>query len=187
MASHSLSLRALGSLLLVAAACGGGGTGSASESDPADATPPVDAEDVPESVEDVVLAPLGEDDDQAARLDDLLGEKPIVLNFFASWCQPCIEEMPVFETVHRDLGDEVTFLGLAMMDGEDRAVDIVETTGVTYPTYADPDGSALTFFEGTQMPTTVFLSPEGETLDVHSRALTENQLRDEIAEHFEAT
>lgn len=134
--------------------------------------------EIPASVDDVLLVGIDGDDDR--RLGELLGDEPIILNFFASWCVPCIDEMPDFERVHQDLADHVTFLGLAMQDTEEQAMAMVDRTGVTYPTYADPNGDALTFFEGTAMPTTVFLAPDGEILDVHSRKLSESELRDKI-------
>lgn len=143
---------------------------------------------LPDSAEAVPLLPLGDSGEGAPeRLGDLLGDKPIVLNFFASWCAPCIEEMPRFEVVHQDLGDRVTFLGMAETDGEERALDVVETTGVTYPTYNDPDGDAMTFFKGTGMPTTVFISAGGDVLDTHSGELTEKELRSQIDQHFGVT
>lgn len=159
---------------------GGGGDDPNGDTDGAPAA--TDAR-LPESVEDVVLVGLGGDEDR--RLGELLGDAPIVLNFFASWCVPCIEEMPDFERVHRDLGDRVSFLGLAAQDTEDDAIAIVEQTGVTYPTYADPVADALTFFEAMAMPATVFLAPNGEILEVHSRPFDESGLRDKINEHFE--
>lgn len=141
-----------------------------------------DPGDLPPSVHDVVLEDIGGDGQRP--LHSYMDGKPVVVNFFAAWCQPCIEEMPAFESVHQDLGDQVNFVGLAMQDDAERAQGIVEQTGVTYPTFADPEGSALTYFEGTTMPTTVFIAPDGEVLEVRSRELTEDELRDRLAEHF---
>lgn len=138
--------------------------------------------EVPESVQGIGLAPLDGGADQT--LGDLLGERPMVLNFFASWCTPCLDEMPDFESVHQDLGDQVSMVGLAENDPPERAQGMVEQTGVTYPTYIDPNGAALTFFEGLALPTTVFLSAEGDVLEIHTDVLTQEQLRDRIRAHF---
>ncbi|MBN2622562.1 MAG: hypothetical protein JXA83_04295, partial [Acidimicrobiales bacterium] len=63
-------------------------------------------------------------------------------------------------------------------------LDTVASTGVTYPTFDDPDASALTYFGGLAMPTTVFIDAGGEVVDVHSGPLTEDELRDRISDLF---
>ena len=130
----------------------------------------------------VRLAALDGGDDRA--LGELLGSTPVVVNFFASWCVPCIDEMPAFEAVHRSLGDRVTFVGMANRDTAEQALGTVEATGVTYPTYDDPDASALTYFGGLGMPTTVFIDASGEVVDVHSGPLTEAELRGRLDDLF---
>ncbi|HLM64106.1 MAG TPA: TlpA disulfide reductase family protein [Acidimicrobiales bacterium] len=136
--------------------------------------------ELPASVGNVELGALG--DEPATTLAEYLGE-PVVVNFFASWCTPCLEEMPDLEAVHRDLGDRVTIVGLATTDTEDRALAMVERTGVTYPTYADP-GSAVAFFGGTSMPTTVFIDAAGQVVDVSSEKLDEAELRQRISDEL---
>lgn len=124
----------------------------------------------------VELAALGDGD--AANLGDLIDGKPLVLNFFAVWCQPCRQEMPDFERVSQDLGDEVSVIGVAVPPTR-QAQGMVDETGVTYPTYADETGEVLELFEGTQMPTTVFITADGEVTGVENERLT----RDEILRH----
>ena len=135
--------------------------------------------DLPESTAEVRLAALGEGGTDRA-LGELLGTRPVVLNFFASWCAPCIEEMPAFEQVHRELGDRVAIVGMAYRDSAEDALATVARTGITYPTYSDAEGSALTWFGGLSMPATVFIDAAGEVVDVHSGALTEDALRAEL-------
>lgn len=140
------------------------------------------AGNLPASVADVRLVALDGGNDR--RLGDLLGDRPVVVNFFASWCQPCIDEMPDFEAVHQAVGDQVAIIGMANRDPDDAALSIVERTGVTYPTYGDPESSAITYFGGVQMPTTVFIDADGEVLDVHGGALDEAQLRHKLDDLF---
>lgn len=120
-------------------------------------------------------------------LGDLIGERPVVLNLFASWCQPCIEEMPAFERVHQDLGDEVSFVGLAVRNTPDDAMAIVEQTGVTYPTFGEGGSTdeASTLFDVVDMPTTVFIGADGAVDEIHTGAYTEGELRAAIDEYFE--
>ena len=140
------------------------------------------AGELPASVAEVRLASLTGGDDRA--LGELIGSTPVVVNFFASWCVPCIDEMPAFERVHQSLGDQVTFVGMANRDTAEQAVATVEQTGVTYPTFDDPDASALTYFGGLAMPTTVFIDAAGRVVEVNSGPLTEADLRANITEHF---
>ena len=92
--------------------------------------------------------------------------------------------MPAFEAVHQDVGDQVTLIGMANQDSPDDALATVAATGVTYPTYGDPDSDALTFFGGLAMPTTVFIDTDGEVVEVHSGPLTEDELRSKLDDLF---
>ncbi|MCB0993192.1 MAG: TlpA disulfide reductase family protein [Acidimicrobiales bacterium] len=109
---------------------------------------------------------------------------PVVLNFFASWCPPCVAEMPALEAIHLDLQGELVVLGLDPSEPADIAAKLVAELGVTYPTGIDIDGVLLDRYEGFGMPTTVFISADGKVLDTHIGALTEGQFRDRIADNF---
>lgn len=130
----------------------------------------------------VELAALGDGD--AANLGDLLDGKPLVLNFFAVWCQPCRQEMPDFERVSQDFDGEVRVVGVAVPPNTQASQDIVDETGVTYPTYADPTGEVLALFEGTQMPTTVFITAGGEVAGVENERLTRDDILRHVADDF---
>lgn len=121
-------------------------------------------------------------DGTSATFADFSGQ-PMVVNFFASWCAPCRKEMPDFQTVYEDLGDKVTFLGLASGDRLEDAIDLVEETGITFAVASDP-GEFLTYFGGIAMPTTALVSADGTIVDVHSGPLSEDDLRDRIDEYL---
>jgi thiol-disulfide isomerase/thioredoxin len=140
------------------------------------------AGEVPASPADVTLSPLDGGPDR--KLGGLLGSKPVVLNFYASWCGPCVTEMPAFERVHRAIGDRVTFIGVAYQDSDDDARATVERTGVTYPTFGDSGQDAIGYFGGISMPTSVFIGADGNVVDVHSRALDERALRAALEDRF---
>ncbi len=111
-----------------------------------------------------------------------LTDGPVVINFFASWCPSCIAEMPDFEAVFQQFGGEVEFLGLAMQDRTEAAVELVAETGVTYPIGLDPDGDIFAQFKGLGMPTTVFVGADGTVERVHSGQLSAEGLADIINE-----
>lgn len=91
---------------------------------------------------------------------------PTVLNFFASWCPPCIAEMPDFEAVSQQMAGQVQFIGLATQDDPARAALLIEQTGVSYEIGLDRNGKVFELFDGFAMPTTVFLTSDGSVMKV---------------------
>lgn len=122
-------------------------------------------------------------DGESVPLASLRG-KPVMVNFFASYCPPCIREMPALEAAFQAVGDQVTFLGLAMQDRPEEAQALVERTGVTYDIAQDTDGSVITALGGIVLPTTVLLDAEGDVVASHAGELTEEQLLGLIADTF---
>ena len=101
---------------------------------------------------------------------------PLVVNFFASWCPPCVREMPDFQEVFESLDGQVAFLGLSQDQTPGDALDLIEKTGVTYDVGWDPDLEVYTATASVAMPTTVLVSPAGELLDTFAGALTTESL-----------
>jgi cytochrome c biogenesis protein CcmG, thiol:disulfide interchange protein DsbE len=110
--------------------------------------------------------------------------RPLVVNFWASWCPPCAAEMPDFERVHESVGERVAFLGVNMRDDRNLAEDLAESTGVTYRLAEDPQGRLFQTFETAGMPTTVFIDADGTVVDVVAGQLTEAELRERIGSEF---
>lgn len=114
---------------------------------------------------------------------DLRG-KPLVLNFYASWCTICDRELPDFERVAQALGDRVQVLGVNPQsnDTDEAQAAMIARNGVTYPTLRDPRDELLRQFNTTGgLPTTVFVDADGVVRTVHNGLLTEQLLRQEIA------
>jgi thiol-disulfide isomerase/thioredoxin len=109
---------------------------------------------------------------------DLLDEGPVVLNFWASWCAPCINEMPEFEEVHQELGDRVTFVGVNVNDRPEDADAMVERTGITYLVARDGDGSYAQSAGAVNLPTTIVIAPDGTIAETKLGAMTGDELRD---------
>jgi cytochrome c biogenesis protein CcmG, thiol:disulfide interchange protein DsbE len=111
-------------------------------------------------------------------------DRPLVINFFASWCPNCIAEMPEFERVHALLGERVAFLGISQSDARGASVALARKTGITYETAIDEHGEFFNAIGGFGMPTTVFILPGGEIAEVWAGALNAEALRDLVAEHL---
>lgn len=122
-------------------------------------------------------------DGESVLLSSLAG-RPLVVNFFASTCVPCIREMPAFEEVFQEVGAEVGFLGLAVQDRPEDALELVDETGVTYPTALDDDGSVINALGGTLLPTTALLDADGELVTTHLGALDADELRKLLADEL---
>lgn len=112
-----------------------------------------------------------DDAGNAVALSDMRG-KPVVVNFFASWCGPCKMEMPYFDECYAKYGDRVTFMMVNLCafgnDTKENGKQMVESGGWTFPVYFDTDGEAATTYAIRAMPTTVFVSAEGELKGRHT-------------------
>jgi thiol-disulfide isomerase/thioredoxin len=136
----------------------------------------------PGVVEDVDDIPFETFDGETTTLADFDG--PLVVNFFASWCTPCVTEMPEFDEVYRELDGAVTFIGLNYDDRADDALEIVERTGVTYPVGRDVEGALFQAFAGVGMPTTAFIRDDGTVTLVRSTAVSQDDLRELIRDEL---
>ena len=110
--------------------------------------------------------------------------RPLVINFFASWCPNCIAEMPEFERVHDLLGSRVAFLGVSQSDARGASIDLARETGITYDAAIDERGEFFRAIGGQGMPTTIFVRPGGEIAEIWVGALDANGLQQLVADLF---
>ena len=97
------------------------------------------------------------------HLSDYRG-KPVVVNFWASWCGPCRMEMPEFQEKHLELGGEVQFLMINMTGGRETvetARDFIAGQGYNFPVLYDTEGDAAVTYGAYALPTTYFIDAEG--------------------------
>ncbi|MBC8611996.1 TlpA family protein disulfide reductase [Massilimaliae timonensis] len=103
-------------------------------------------------------------DGREVQLSDYFG-KPIVLNFWASWCGPCQSEMPEFDEKYRELAGNVEFLMVNMTDGSRETLEIassyVNKEGFSFPVLYDQSIDAATTYSVYSLPTTYFIDKDG--------------------------
>lgn len=97
-------------------------------------------------------------------LDDLKG-KPTVVNFWASWCIPCIDEAPMLREAHELYGDEINFVGVDIKDAYSDGLEFAEKYGLDYPHVRDEDLVIYDRFGLTGQPETFFLDENGVILE----------------------
>lgn len=104
-------------------------------------------------------------------LSEIADGKPLVINFWATWCPYCVEELPDFQKIYAEFGDRVNFAFVDVADGqrervEDAAAWLTEKGFDDLPAYYDTSLEAVGAFGATAYPTTVIASDKGEILTV---------------------
>jgi peroxiredoxin len=103
-------------------------------------------------------------DGREAKLSDTKG-KIVILNFWATWCPPCKEEMPSLEALWKSMkGRDFTIMGVSGGESLGEVKRFVEAGGYTYPIYADPSNKAAAAYGVRAIPTTLVLDKSGGVL-----------------------
>ncbi len=119
-------------------------------------------------------------DGNAYKLSDFQG-KPVILNFWASWCGPCQMEMPDFQEKFDAYGEEINFLLVNLTDGiretVEKASGFIADKGYSFPVYYDAYQEAAIAYRITGMPVTYFIDAEGNLVAQGSGALNSEVLQ----------
>lgn len=119
------------------------------------------------------------DENEFLRLSDFRG-KAVVVNFYASWCGPCRQELPDFEAVSREMAEEVAFIAVNVSESRGDALGILEETGVSFPAVLDSDGSVAERYGLRGMPSTYLLDANGVVHKFGPGAVDGETLRSEL-------
>lgn len=122
-------------------------------------------------------------DGNAVKLSDMRG-KPVVLNFWASWCPPCKREMPDFNEKYLEYKDEIHFMMVNLTDGQQETQSSAEkflaTTDYVFPVYYDTDLSATYAYGIYSVPQTFFIDEEGVLVTMAQGAIDASVLQEGI-------
>ena len=110
-----------------------------------------------------------------------LGGRPVVVNLWATWCEPCREEMPMLQAAHERYGARVQFLGVNTKDQPEWAAEFLQEVKATYPQVVDSDGTLLSSLRSPGLPVTVVLDAQGDISGRHIGKISEKRLADLVA------
>lgn len=103
-----------------------------------------------------------------------LAGKPIILNVWATWCPPCVEELPYFQTAYESLAEQVNFVMLSTDSSLETALQFAEENNYTFPVYFDAYLGCANYYNITAIPTTITFDAAGNQIENHLGGLSED-------------
>ena len=183
--------RLLGILILLAAVIGGGGFAYTRLKDQVQAPsalgqmeeektdPAEEADEEENSRQEAVDFTFRDAEGSEVRLSDFYG-KPAVINFWATWCGYCKEEMPDFQEVYEEYGGQVNFIMLnatgSQGETREKGAAYLEENGYTFPAYYDEEGQGSYVYSVYSLPTTILLDKEDRVAAYNPGLVTKDAL-----------
>jgi cytochrome c biogenesis protein CcmG, thiol:disulfide interchange protein DsbE len=143
-----------------------------------------------EPAPDFAMEPFGRSTilgDGRVQFSEVVGQQgtPIVLNFWAADCPPCRAEMPMFQEIANEFADDVIFLGVDVgvftgLGSREGAAQLLDELDIEYPTAFAVDGDTVRDYEVFFMPSTLFISENGNVVERVDRQISERELRERL-------
>ena len=134
----------------------------------------------PPQTSEVELAPdftLTDLEGNEVTLSQFRGEKNVYLNFWASWCGPCRQEMPDIEEVHREYKDkDLVVLTVNVGESQSTAQKFIEANGFTFPVLLDTEQKVSRQYKVSSIPVSYFIDKEGKIRAQRIGLLTKEQM-----------
>ncbi len=99
-------------------------------------------------------------DGQVVKLTDLKGQF-VVLNFWSTWCVPCIKEMPEFQKAHESLKPKVKVIGINLAESKEKIGEFIKAHHLSFPILLDEYGNVSQEYKVIHLPVTFFITPDG--------------------------
>ncbi len=121
------------------------------------------------------------DTTKVRKLSDYRG-KAVIVNWFASWCDPCKREIPAFQKAQDALGEQLVVLGVDYLEDPDKAVGILDKLNATYPAVLDANAAVADHYRvGRGLPVTFFIDKDGVLQSFKTGELTASELESNLA------
>lgn len=141
------------------------------------------ADGAADGTSDLTMAPdftMVDMDGNPVKLSDFRG-KPVIINFWASWCPPCRSELPAFDAAYAKYGNQINFLMVNLTDGKRDTVGgvkrFVKDNGYRFPVYLDTGSNGANAYAAYSIPMTVLVDADGMRLDTRVGAMSEDVLQ----------
>lgn len=117
-------------------------------------------------------------DGQEQQLSELYKDKPLYLNFWASWCPPCVKELPHIESLYQKYGDKIAFAAVSVDEHSEDAQALTQKTGLSVPVYSGDNAELTQKYGLDAIPVSVLIGKDGKILAKMVGGMTEKQLEE---------
>ncbi|MCI1821661.1 MAG: TlpA family protein disulfide reductase [Megasphaera sp.] len=120
-------------------------------------------------------------DGKSISLKQLYQDKPVYLNFWASWCPPCVQEMPHIQRLQKQYGSKIHFVAVTVDENSSDAADFIQKNSITMPIYTG-DLKAITQEYGVSaIPVSIIIDTNGKILAKRVGGMDEQELKEFLA------
>jgi len=113
------------------------------------------------------------------KLSDFKG-KAVILNFWASWCPPCKEEMPLFENAYRAKSDKIVVIGVNLQESRENIKVFIKKFEISFPILLDPNSEVKELYNVFTQPVTYFINKEGKIIGKKFGPLTGQEISEKV-------
>ncbi len=113
---------------------------------------------------------------EATSIAALSGNRPLYLNFWASWCPPCVGEMPSIDALYKKYGEQVNFACISVDSTEADARGYYEKANLSVPLYYGDEAAICRAYDIQVIPVSILVAPGGEIIATHAGSMNESEL-----------